>query len=199
MSHQARGLVAAAVLVLAGALTAPAVVGAKGFSSSSSGRSSSSYSSRSYSSKPSSSSSSKPSGGSKYANGTSRPSRPTVAKPSTGSRAQTAPVSRLVPPKPPATLTSGASRTPLFRGFSSARYDRDRSFLYRHPRYADPYFGRSYFGFYNSPFFYLWLGSTLDGDRSNNPRPPLSDTEVSPAVLSWMKAIEAQQQLARSK
>ena len=200
MTHPGFRRLSAVIATLALVLAAPAGAAAKGSSSSSSSSSSRSSSSSSSSSKPSTSTGSKTSGGAKYANGTSRPARPTLAKPSTGSRPQTAPVTRLVPPQPPGRLASGAAAgLPLFRGFTSGRYDRDRRFLYGHPRYADPYYGRRYYGYHSSPFFYLWLGSVLDDDSHNNPRPPSSDTEVSPAVLSWMRAIEAQQQLATAK
>lgn len=127
-------------------------------------------------------------------------SRPTASKPSSGKIQQPAPVTKLIPPSPPPRVTSRTSTSPsgsVLRIPAGRSYSRDRDYIIRNPSYADPY-GRSYYGSYyggggggSNPFFYLWLFSIMDNDRSNNPKPPEIDGEVSPALLSYLQVIEA--------
>lgn len=139
-------------------------------SSSSSGRS---YSSSS-SSKPGSVSSGKYSSGSKpsstsgksYAASVGKPASASVTKPSSGPRAQPAPVSTLVPPTPPPSL-SRPGAIPAGRNYTS-----DRTVILAHPYYADPY-SRSYYGYPSSPFFYMWLA---EQGQHNAPLVPQSYT-----------------------
>lgn len=140
------------------------------------------------------------SGGSK---GYSAPKTPTASKPSTGSKGQPAPVTKIVPPRfnppkitAPGKLGGASGVKPRVSIPAGRSYQRDRSFILRNPRYADPY-GPSYFGSFNSPFFYMWLGGVLDGDEHNRPLPPESDREVGTAILSYMGIIDAEREAAQ--
>lgn len=126
-------------------------------------------------------------------------SRPTASKPSSGKIQQPKPVTKLIPPSPPPRITSRVSTSPsgsVLRVPAGHSYSRDRNYIINNPSYADPY-GHSYYGSYygggggSNPFFYLWLYSWMDNDRSNNPKPPEVDGEVSPAILSYLQVIEA--------
>lgn len=134
------------------------------------------------------------SGGGSRSGGSS--SKPTISKPSSGSKAQPKPVTRLIPKSPPpiATKTSAQTFGPL-RVPPGRSYSRDRSYILRNPQYADPY-GTHYYGYSGSPFFYLWLFSVMDNDRSNNALPPESDSQISPALLSYLRVIQSMDQVA---
>lgn len=147
---------------------------------------------------------SKASGGSKGANGgggskTSGSSKaPTASKPSTGSKSQPQPTRRLVPPVPPRSF-GGGTRTgspPRVRVPVGHNYSRDRRTIIRNPRYANPY-GHSYYGSFDSPFFYIWLGSIMDGNDA--PLPPEADGKVSEATLSYLGLIKSEVQLMARK
>jgi hypothetical protein len=157
-----------------------------------------------------SSSGSKSSGGSKPSNSgsksssSSKPKLASPSKPSTGSKAQPAPVTKLIPPRAPAgsflSQAPGTRKTVESLG-KGRSWQRDRNFISRNPRYADPYYSRGiggagYYGFTDSPFFYMWIGGMFDGDR-NRPLPPSSDDEISEAIVSYLGLIDAQMELSR--
>lgn len=135
------------------------------------------------------------SGGSKSGGGTR--AKPSVSKPSSGSKAQPKPVTKLIPPSPPKIARTGTASQQFgpLRVPSGRSYSRDRSFIIRNPQYADPY-GFHYYGYSGSPFFYMWLFSVMDNDRSNNPLPPESDSKITPALLSYLRVIEAMDSVA---
>lgn len=135
------------------------------------------------------SSGSKSSGGSsKSAGGSSAPktsssgaksyssSKSSIRQPSSGPVKQPAPVTRLVPPKPftPSPTARPGSFASKYGVPAGRNYNRDRTFIVTHREYANPYYG-SYYGGYNSPFFYMWYGSLLDGDGHNNAALPQAD------------------------
>lgn len=136
------------------------------------------------------------SGGTKVTSGGSKP-KPTPAKPSTGSKPQPVPVTKLVPAVAPAKVT-GPTGKPKFQP-SGRDYYRDRQTVLRNPAYADPYGGRSYYGAFDSPFFYLWLFSVMDGDDGNNPLPPQSDEKIDESILSYLQAVQAMQSMSVDK
>lgn len=162
-----------------------------------------SFSSGSKSSSSSSSGSKSSSSSKTYSNGASKPTTPTSSKPSLGSRPQPAPVTKLVPPTPPPTFTPGsrtvntpaAGRVTIPSGRS---YTTDRSYIISHPSYANPY-GSTYYGAYDSPFYYMWLYSIVDDDESNDALPPSSDSEVSEAALSYLGVVESAVNLVGEK
>lgn len=152
---------------------------------------------------------SKSSGGSKSASGSggskssSAPKQPTASKPSTGSVSQRAPVAKLVPPKPPKSIgtiktTGGRSVPPRVSVPRGHDYGRDRVFLVHHPAYFDPY-GGLYYGSYGNPYYYLWLGSMMDGDHSNDPQPPENDSLVSDALESYLGVIQQEAEFMAGK
>lgn len=169
-------------------------------------RSSSSSSSKSFGgSKSSSSSSSK---GSSKSSSSSKPRTASASKPSTGSKGQPAPVSKLIPPRPSPRVGSFISQSPGTRrtvdafGQRNRNYQQDAAFIRSNPSYADPYFygggTRAYYGYADSPFFYLWLGGVMDGDGTY-PRPPEREDRVSEAIVSYLGIVAAEQKIARGQ
>jgi hypothetical protein len=140
-----------------------------------------------------SSSGSKPSSGSKSYSAP-KPAysvaKPTLAKPSTGPKQQPLPTAKLVPTVIPTRTfpKSGTTKTYVPAGLN---YTNDRNILVNNPRYVNPY-GSGYYGFYDSPFYYIWLFSILDDDQSNNPLPPQSDEgKIAPIIPSELGVISA--------
>lgn len=169
------------------------------------GRSSFSSSSKSYSGGGGSKSSSSRSSSSSKSYSSSKPRTASASKPSTGSKSQPAPVRKLVPPRPSPRVQTflqsapGTRRTVDAFGVRGRNYSQDAAFIRRNPSYADPYFfgggSRIYYGYSQSPLFYLWLGSVMDGDRTY-PRPPESEDKVSEAIVSYLGVIQAEQKIA---
>jgi hypothetical protein len=148
------------------------------------------------------------SSGSSKSSGTSKPKTASASKPSTGSKQQRAPVTKLVPPRPPTRIStpvvsrSGKRLPPRVSVPAGRSYERDRDFMYRNPSYADPYGSRYYGGyssFSDSPLFYMWMFSMMDDDHSNDPLPPESDTEITTALLSYLQIIKSTQQMTGAK
>lgn len=184
-------------LAVAILLLTPAATLARGGGSSGGGSRSSSSSSSSKSSGGSKSSTSGSSSKS-YSNGKT----PTASKPSTGSKSQR-PVAKILPPAlprvPTITTRSGTSRplvsVPAGRSYSADRAKVQRPYKYQGNRYyyTDPY-GPRYYGYYsdNNPFFYMWLFSVMDNDRSNNALPPESpEGLIAPIAPSYFAVAQA--------
>jgi hypothetical protein len=203
-THSKRRNIALGVIVLIAvlALIVGFAVDAKGFGGGGGGSKSfggSSGGSKSYSSGGGSKSSGSSGGSKSY----SAPKAPTLSKPSTGSIPQRAPVTKLVPPKPPASLGTpkvvGGRVTPAKVSIPSGHaYQRDRTFLVGHPAYINPY-GGLYYGSYDSPFYYMWLGSMMNGGGSDRPLPPEKDGEVSDALESYMGVVQQEAQFMADK
>ncbi len=96
---------------------------------------------------------------------------------------------RAVCPTLPRTFPkSGTTKTYVPAG---RNYANDRNILVNNPRYVNPY-GSGYYGFYDSPFYYIWLFSILDDDQNNNPLPPQSDEgKIAPIIPSELGVISA--------
>lgn len=189
--------------VICAALLIAAPAQGKGFSSSS---------------KSSSSSSSKSSGGSKSSTKSTSSSTKVASssKPSTGSK-PAPPVTKTIPvaPRitPPVRTSTGVAVSkvsiPAGRSYSADRNQvvngsfRDRSGNTH--RYYDPYDYRTsygapiYYGAYDSPFFYMWLFSMNDDNRSNDPLPPSADGKISESLLSYAQVIKGELDLISAK
>ena len=170
----------------------PPAVSAKGFSfGGGGGRSSFGGSKSGGSFGKSGSGGSKSGGGTKYANGAPKPSRPTIKSPSLGSKPQPASVPKLIPSAPPVSSFGGRSSMSPGIGVSSSRYSYGRTYVIGHPALANPY-GYHYYGYYDSPFFYLWLAGWMNpGQGGSRPLPPSSDSSVAPMLPSFVKLVAA--------
>lgn len=162
----------------------------------------------------------KSSGGSKSAGGSgsgggsksySSSKPPTASKPSSGPVSQKAPMTRIVPKSAPprvTTVKAGGRVTPAKVTTPPGRnYSRDYgivtrgSYMYRGSRYyyGDPY-GPSYYGSYDSPFYYMWLYSIMDNDSGNDPQPPEPEGDkVSDALESYLGIVQQTAQFMADK
>jgi hypothetical protein len=159
----------------------------------------------------------KSSGGSKSAGGGggsksySGSKAPTASKPSSGPVSQRAPMTRIVPKSVPprvTTVKSGGRVTPAkVTAPPGHNVSRDYgivtrgSYRYHGSRYyyGDPY-GPSYYGSYDSPFFYMWLFSTMDNDSGNDPQPPEPEgNKVSDALESYLGVVQQTAQFMADK
>lgn len=160
----------AALALLATPATALAKGGSFGGGGSRSSSSSSSSKSTGGSTKSAGTSSSAPKTSSAGAKSYSQ-SKSSIRQPSSGPIKQKAPLTRMLPATPPRPAV-GSNRT--FRAPAGRSYQRDQRFISNNRAYANPYYG-SYYGAFDSPFFYLWAFSMMDNDNGNNAAPPQAD------------------------
>ena len=137
---------------------------------------------------------------------------PTASKPSSGPISQPRPMTRLIPKVAPPTRIStvkiggrpSLAKVTLPRG---RNYSRDYrtvtggSYMYRGSRYyyGDPY-GPSYFGTYDSPYYYMWLSSVMNNNSANYPQPPQAQgNQVSDALESYLGVIQQEAQFMADK